>query len=57
MSKPPQNSCGELAEPFAMNPALSKYSVYHVYLLKSRKDDSLYIGYTSEKIEQREGAG
>jgi predicted GIY-YIG superfamily endonuclease len=40
-----------------MNPAPSKYSVYHVYLLKSRKDDSLYIGYTNEKIEQKEGAG
>ncbi len=57
MSRPPQNSCGELAEPFAMNPAPSKYSVYLVYLLKSRKDDSLYIGYTNEKIEQKEGAG
>jgi predicted GIY-YIG superfamily endonuclease len=40
-----------------MNPAPSKYSVYHVYLLKNRKNNSLYIGYTNEKIEQKEGAG
>jgi putative endonuclease len=31
-----------------MNPAPSKYSMYHVYLLKSRKNSSLYIGYTKD---------
>ncbi len=39
-----------------MNPAPSKYSMYHVYLLKSLKSNSLYIGYTTglkKKIEPR----
>lgn len=47
-----------------MNPAPSKYSMYHACLLKCRKSNSLYIGYTNdmkprleEKIEQKEGAG
>lgn len=31
-----------------MNPAPSKYSMYYVYLLKSRTNDSLYIGYTKK---------
>ena len=32
-----------------MNPAPSLYSVmYHVYLLRSKKDKSFYIGYTSD---------
>jgi putative endonuclease len=31
-----------------MNPAPSQYSMYHVYLLKSKKNDSLYIGYTND---------
>ncbi len=49
-----------------MNPAPSKYSsrtfdkvrdsMYNVYLLKGRKNNRLYIGYTNE-IEQAEGAG
>ncbi len=30
-----------------MNPAPSQYSIYHVYLLKSKADNSLYIGYTN----------
>jgi hypothetical protein len=38
-----------------MNPAPSQYSMYHVYLLKSRKSNSLYNGYTTglKKIEPR----
>jgi len=39
-----------------MNPTPFKYSMYHMYLLKSRKNNRLYIGYTNE-IEQAEGAG
>ena len=31
-----------------MNPAPSQYSMYHVYLLKSQKNESLYIGYTND---------
>ena len=32
-----------------MNPAPSAYSnMYHVYLLKSQKNESLYIGYTND---------
>ena len=35
-----------------MNPAPSKYSMYHVYLLRSCKNKSLYVGYTNN-IERR----
>ena len=35
-----------------MSPAPSKYSMYQVYLLKSQKNNSLYIGYTKD-IKQR----
>ena len=30
-----------------MNPAPSRHSMYYVYLLKSKANDSLYIGYTN----------
>jgi predicted GIY-YIG superfamily endonuclease len=40
-----------------MNPAPSKYSMYHVYFLRGRKNSSLYVGYTNGKLEQKEGAG
>jgi len=38
-----------------MNPASSKYSIYHTYLLNSRKNNGIIKG--SKKIEQKEGAG
>jgi hypothetical protein len=38
-----------------MNPAPSEYSMYHGYLLNSRKNNRIIKGLT--KIEQKEGAG
>jgi hypothetical protein len=38
-----------------MSPAPSKYSIYHMNLLKGRKDNGIIKGLT--KIEQKEGAG
>jgi len=35
-----------------VNPAPSQYSMYHVYLLKSTKNDSLYIGYTNDMMRR-----
>jgi hypothetical protein len=38
-----------------MNPAPSKYSIYHIGLLKSRRDNGIIKGLT--RIECKEGAG
>jgi len=38
-----------------MNPAPSQYSLYHLYLLNSRKNDNLYNGL--KNLEYKEGAG
>ena len=35
-----------------MNPAPSLHSMYHVYLLKSKKNDIFYIGYTNNIIRR-----